>query len=216
MNGEMELDKYLVIVSKNEPLTPEKENWFKNNFDYVPYTDEDGQSCMEAETYKAYLKLVEIMKKKYHIDVDSHSAWRSVETQQKVFDELTEEYSLTWAQEHVAKPGTSEHHTGLAFDLRFKPTVVAEALRDQFNEVAKRTGIRKKVFSIMAKEGAALGLILRYQKGKEEVTGVRPEDWHFRYVGVEHAMEMYKSGQCLEEYVKQLKDKNQTKKVGSR
>ena len=54
MSNGTTLDQYLIIVSKDRPLTEEKEQWLKENFEYVPYTDEAGQSYMEAETFKAY------------------------------------------------------------------------------------------------------------------------------------------------------------------
>ena len=212
MNNENMFDKYLIIVSKAVPLTEDKEEWLKENFEYVPYTDEDGQSCMESETFKAYIALVELMKKKYHIDIDSHSAWRSIDTQKKVYQDLAKNHTDEWMKSHVATPGESEHHTGLAFDLRFKYTFVPEFLRSKANTLAKKVGIRKKIFEIIEKEAVQFGLIKRYPANKENVTGVAEEDWHFRYVGPEHAKEIYESGMCLEEYVKELKLKNEKAK----
>lgn len=208
-----ELDKYLLIVNDKNPLTKEREEWLKENFEYVPYKDEDGDSCMEVETYKAYTSLVKLMKTKHKIDVDSHSAWRSIETQQKVYNELAKTYSKEWLDSHVASPGASEHHTGLAFDLRFKLSIVPESLRDSANEIAKRTGLQKKVFKLIEKEALQFGLIKRYSADKKNLTGVNEELWHFRYVGVEHAKAMYESNLCLEEYVRLLESKNESKKV---
>ena len=88
MEQQLDLDKYLIIVNKNHPLTPEKEELLKKTFNYVPYNDEDGESCLEEETFKAYTALVKHMKNKYFIDVEARSAWRSIETQKKVMEEL--------------------------------------------------------------------------------------------------------------------------------
>lgn len=215
MNNQTDLDKYLIIVSKNEPLTPEREEWLKENFEYVSYTDEDGESCMEVETFRAYTALVQLMKKKHHIIVDSHSAWRSIATQEKVYNDLSKKHTQEWMKTHVALPGESEHHTGLAFDLRYKFAIVPEVIRSGANTVAKKLGIQKKVFKVIENEAVQFGLVKRYPANKESITGVKEEDWHFRYVGVEHAAEMYNSNLCLEEYVQtlSLKDKSIKTKV---
>lgn len=212
MNNDNKLDKYLIIVNKNLPLTEEKEQWLKENFEYVPYIDEDGESKMEIETFKAYTALVQLMKKKHHLIVDSHSAWRSIETQKKVYEDSKKLHSDEWIKTHVANAGESEHHTGLAFDLRFKFPFVPENLRVKANSLAKKVGIRKKVFKIIEKEAVQFGLIKRYPEGKFESTGFDEEDWHFRYVGVEHAKAIYESGMTLEEYVKDLKLKSEKTK----
>lgn len=216
MNFKNDLDKYLVIINQNEPLTQEKEEWFKENFEYVPYRDEDGESCMELETFKAYTSLVKLMREKYHIVVDSHSAWRSIATQEKVYQDMLKIHTEDWVKDHVAIPGASEHHTGLAFDIRFKHILVPEFLRSKANAIAKATGKRKKIFEIIEKEAVQFGLIKRYPKDKQLKTGVREEDWHFRYVGVEHAKAMYESGMCLEEYVKELRLKSSKTKEAVR
>lgn len=216
MEQQVNLDKYLIIVSKDKPLTPEKEEKLKEMFTYIPYTDEDGASCMEEETFKAYNALIKLMKKKYLLDVDSHSAWRSVATQAKVYEELKEKYGEEWAKTHVATPGTSEHHTGLAFDLRFKYAFVPESLRGKANDVIKKIRMQKRIFEIIEKEAVQFGLVKRYDSSKEAITGVKGELWHFRYVGVEHAKAMSEKGLCLEEYVKLLKEKNQKEEANVR
>ena len=203
------IDKYLLIVSKDYPLTEEREAWARENFEYVAYKDEDGESYMELETFKAYTALVNHMKKHHHIIVDSRSAGRTRETQEKVYEELAIKYGEEWAKTHVTTPGTSEHHTGLAFDLRFKLSIVPEALRQQANTLAKKTKLQRKIFKLIEREAVQFGLIKRYDEEKKDITGVNGELWHFRYVGVEHAKKIYEEGLCLEEYVELLKNKTQ-------
>lgn len=209
MSTEKDLDKYLIIVSKFIPLTEEKIEWMQENFEYVPYTDSDGESCMETETFKAYTSLVKLMKKKYNLVVDAVSAYRSVSTQEKVYQDLSKEYGEEWAKTHVALPNQSEHHTGLALDLRFRYAFVPESLREQANSIAKRTGLQQKIFQIIEKEAVQFGFVKRYHSNKESITGVKEENWHFRYVGIENAKKMYETGMCLEEYVKELKLKKE-------
>lgn len=213
MSNVNELDKYLIIVSKKLPLTEEKEAWIKENFEFVPYTDEDGKSFLESETYKAYISLVKLMKEKYHINVDSHSAGRTIERQEKVYNDMLLKHGKEWVEKHVAVPGESEHHTGLAVDLRFKHVFVPEFLRSKAYSLAGKTGIKKKIFQIIEKEAIQFGLIKRYPSGKEAETGINEEFWHFRYVGIEHAKAMYESKMCLEEYVKDLKLKSENQKA---
>ena len=213
MNSENKFDKYLIIVSKSLPLTKEKEDWLTENFEYVPYTDEDGQSFMEAETFKAYTALAQLMKKKHHIDIVSHSAGRTVAAQEKVYQDLAKTKDKEWMESHVANPGESEHHTGLAFDIKFKHVLVPEALSGKALTLASKLGLKKKIFQTIEKEAVQFGLVKRYHADKESVTGVKEEDWHFRYVGVENAKKMYESGMCLEEYVKELKLQNEQSKI---
>lgn len=198
------LDKYLIIVSKAEPLTPEREAWLETNFEYVPYTDEDGNSKMEAETFKAYTAFVEYMKKTHHLDIDARSAFRSVHTQEEVYQQMVAEYGEQWAKDHVAPPGTSEHHTALALDFRYKPSIVPEVLRAQAIAIAKKTGLHKKAFELIEQEAVNFGFIKRYDASKQKETGFPGEAWHFRFVGKEHAKAIHSSGMCLEEYVKLL------------
>ena len=89
------------------------------------------------------------------------------------------------ALKSVAEPGCSEHQLGLAFDMNvpgktFKGTKQCKWLHEHCWEY---------------------GFILRYQEGKESVTGYVAEAWHIRYVGVEHALKIRDLGMCLEEYL---------------
>ena len=85
-------------------------------------------------------------------------------------------------EESVAVPGTSEHQTGLAVDI---------------------TGTQK-MYDWLEKNSWKYGFILRYPDDKIEITGIKYEPWHFRYVGKSLAKEIYESGLCLEEYLEAL------------
>ena len=107
-------------------------------------------------------------------------------------------YSPTDAKEKagtvVAVPGTSEHQLGLAVDL-----VSSEYV--QLDEGAEKTD----VYKWLVKHCHEYGFILRYEKDKQNLTGVTWEPWHYRFVGRYHAKAMYDAGLCLEEYVKLLR-----------
>lgn len=97
----------------------------------------------------------------------------------------------------VAVPGTSEHELGLAFDIVDK----SYQLLDEGQE---KTPVQKWLME----NAWQYGFILRYPSDKSAVTGIIYEPWHYRYVGKALARELYQSGQCLEEYLAELKAEN--------
>lgn len=124
-----------------------------------------------------------------------NSSWRSREEQQRILDETIaayveqgygEEAARTQALRTVAEPGASEHETGLAIDV----TSELHTNRDD-----------SAVHAWMAKNSWRYGWILRYPAGKEDITGIDNEPWHFRYVGPDAARVMHEYGLCLEEYL---------------
>lgn len=90
------------------------------------------------------------------------------------------------AKEWVAEPGTSEHELGLALDIN---AADGEEPWD--------------VYTWLADNAYNYGFILRYPKGKETITGIEYEPWHYRYVGREAAADMYHQGLTLEEYLRE-------------
>ncbi|MCI1956164.1 MAG: M15 family metallopeptidase [Oscillospiraceae bacterium] len=122
------------------------------------------------------------------------SAYRSTERQGELFQEEIENYSKTCptyaealasAEKSVAKPGYSEHATGLALDLN--------GVKDGFDQT--------DAFRWLTRNAQDYGFILRYPKDKQSITKIKYEPWHYRYVGAENAKAMKQSGLCLEEYL---------------
>lgn len=96
--------------------------------------------------------------------------------------------------ESIAVPGTSEHETGLALDVCSAGWFVSHAdLTADFDQTA--------AFRWLSAHAADYGFILRYPKDKTDVTGITYEPWHYRFVGLENAQKIVKSGLCLEEYL---------------
>ncbi len=91
----------------------------------------------------------------------------------------------------VTVPGTSEHHLGLALDIL---TGSYTSMDDGFGET--------KAGKWLAENAPDYGFILRYPRGKEEITGIIYEPWHFRYVGEKYSKDITEKGVCLEEYLK--------------
>ena len=121
--------------------------------------------------------------------------YRTEKEQQALYDEkvqayINEGYSRSRAErtakEWVALPGTSEHQLGIAVDIN------ADKSKCSNNEV----------YAWLAENAHEYGFILRYPQGKLEMTGTSYEPWHYRYVGVDAAQEIYNENICLEEYFK--------------
>lgn len=126
-----------------------------------------------------------------------YSAYRSYERQKNNYNHLTETYMSDYhlSREEAAKkaatvilpPGTSEHNLGLCMDVC--------NVYDSF--------VNQKEYTWLTENAYRFGFILRYPKGKEDVTGIVFEPWHWRYVGVEWAKQIQDSGLCLEEFLEQ-------------
>lgn len=114
-----------------------------------------------------------------------YGAYRSTEFQQKLYDD---DLAQTGAEEstRVAKAGFSEHESGLAFDFTTFPDYDYQGEGE---------------YSWFTENCYKYGFIIRYPAGKENITKIQSEPWHFRYVGNPHAYYMTKNNLCLEEYI---------------
>lgn len=131
------------------------------------------------------------------MQISAVSGWRSKREQEAIFDQSLKENGLDFTEKFVAKPGCSEHQTGLAIDLGLKqPTI--DFIRPDFPYAGICQTFREKAIPY--------GFIERYPQGKEDITGIAHEPWHFRYVGAPHAAIMAKMSFTLEEYLSFLKD----------
>ena len=120
------------------------------------------------------------------------SGWRSRAEQQAIWDDTLAREGEAFTRQYVASPGCSEHETGLAIDLGLAAPHI-DFIRPHFPDEGVCRAFRRRA--------ADYGFILRYPAGKEHVTGIAHEPWHFRYVGVPHAGRMAALGLTLEEYL---------------
>lgn len=121
------------------------------------------------------------------LSVDSTTSnYRSYSYQSTLYQNYVSAYGKASADTFSARPGYSEHQTGLAFDLR--------------EPGGGSLLTNSKATSWVAKNAHKYGLIVRYQSGKEWITGYQAEPWHVRYVG-DIATSIYNSGLSLEEYL---------------
>lgn len=124
------------------------------------------------------------------------SGWRSRAEQQQIWDDSMAENGEDFTRKYVAIPGCSEHQTGLAIDLALRSDSI-DFIRPDF----PYDGVCGRFRAI----AADYGFIERYPAGKEKITGIAAEPWHFRYVGRPHARLMRDMGLTLEEYVELLR-----------
>ena len=122
------------------------------------------------------------------------SAYRSFEYQQNVWDTTAETSGEEYAKAYVATPGYSEHHTGLAVDIGI---FYSDGSQGSFSESQNAVW--------MDDHSSEYGFIRRYAEDKVDITGISNEKWHFRYVGIPHAVYMKQHNLCLEEYLDYLR-----------
>ncbi len=122
------------------------------------------------------------------------AGYRSYKYQKQLFDKQVQEYrnegfsqsnAVSATRQTVADPGTSEHHTGLAFDITVAGTI--------FKGTPEQKWLHKNCWDY--------GFVIRYQEDKEDITGYIAECWHIRYVGLPHSQDMRDRNLCLEEYL---------------
>ena len=170
------------MVEIHEPMGSKIDLSYINRLDVVAYA---SFKLMQAEA----------LKNGYEIFIDS--SYRSYEYQERVFSSVTREKGLEHATKYVAPPGGSEHQTGLAFDVIFRRN----------NEMIEEQKETDPEIIWLFENSYKYGFILRYPKGKEEITGFNFEPWHFRFVGLELARELKQNNQTLEEYYSLKKSK---------
>lgn len=178
----------LILVNANHHVRK------KNMKTIVPLTAENEGVRLEA---KAAATLTQLLRDIEHSDeIVPVSGYRSAEEQEAIYKGSAELYGKEFTRKFVALPGRSEHQTGLAIDLGENREDI-DFICPQF----PYTGICGR----FRDRAPRYGFIERYTEGKESLTGISPEPWHFRYVGYPHAEIIRDMGVCLEEYIEYVK-----------
>ncbi|MFL8800628.1 MULTISPECIES: M15 family metallopeptidase [unclassified Clostridioides] len=176
----------ILLVNKTNGISKDyaPENITKVNIPFVEEATEEEKQ-MAGEPAKAVEDLVKQANEE-GIQFLGSSAYRSYNTQQDTYTKRVKSQGQEKADEYVAKPGHSEHQTGLCIDLT--------------NPERWFVGSTKEAIWL-AENAHKFGFIIRYPKGKEDITGTAYEPWHIRYVGKDIAEEIYSRGLTLEEYL---------------
>lgn len=121
----------------------------------------------------------------------AYSGYRTYEYQKGLFNRYAEKDGYDNAVMYSAKPRHSEHESGLAYDIGGSDQ--SYWLEEEFEGTEEGIWLRDN--------GHRFGFILRYPKDKTYITGYIYEPWHFRYIGIEHATNVYEMDITLEEYL---------------
>ena len=158
-----------------------------SNYDanLVSISDELGGGKMNVDAYEYFKKMCEAAKKD-NINLKSVSAYRSYSTQEKIYKNYVSKDGQEKADTYSARPGHSEHQTGLAVDIN---TASSSAHFENTKE-----------YAWLIKNSYKYGFILRYPLDKTYITGYKYEPWHYRYVGIDVATKMYNEDITFEEY----------------
>jgi D-alanyl-D-alanine carboxypeptidase len=122
------------------------------------------------------------------------SGHRSYDFQEILFNQKVEKDGEVEAMKWIAKPGGSEHHTGLALDFSIYHS---KGRSQDYSGNGKYRWINENAY--------LYGFIVRYPEEKSDITGIEYEPWHFRYIGIPHSYIATEYGMCLEEYIDYLK-----------
>lgn len=178
----------LILVNERFPLSSLIEN------ELIATDKQNKGILMAAEAVSFLLSIFRVMN--CMEEIVPVSGYRSKKEQTQIYMDSLNENGEEFTKKYVALPNHSEHQTGLAIDLGLnkkdidfiRPDFPYEGICDSFRKIAPK-----------------YGFIERYQKGKEVITGIAHEPWHFRYVGYPHSMIMEIYSFSLEEYMDFLK-----------
>lgn len=182
--------EYLILVNKTHGIGKNYEP--KDLETAKPVADDragEYQKLRKAVS-KAFSRLSKGAKAKGYV-IKLTTGFRPYDYQKTLYKQYIQADGKKKAEQYSAKPGYSEHQTGLSADVS-SPSVDYELTR--------RYG-KTKEGRWLAKNAHKYGFIIRYPKGREDLTGYEYEPWHIRYVGKDAAKEIYEQGITLEEYL---------------
>ncbi len=176
----VDFSKALLLVNKYHGLVST----------YVPSNMIQAQGCgkplMVKEAALAYDLMCEAITKD-GIGLSQWTAYRSYSFQKGIYDNYLKHYSQAYTDTFAARPGFSEHQTGLAVDVSSTNENFST-----FEETDSYTWLKQNAYKY--------GFIIRYPKGKEDITGYKFKSWYYRYVGIKTAKTITELGITLDEY----------------
>lgn len=182
----------LILVNKTHPIPDGYE---------VPLATFSGSMKCDERVLESLLNMLSAAKKD-NVDLLVCSPYRDMELQTRLFEKKINLYmgmgysymdAYRISSEKVTVPGASEHQIGMAFDI---VTGSHATLDYEFADTQAGKWLKE--------HGREYGFILRYPRGKEYITGIEFEPWHYRYVGVEAATYIMDNELTLEEFIEGL------------
>ena len=141
---------------------------------------------IKKEAYDAFYNL-SMAAKKENLTIVANSTYRDYNYQASLYKRYKNNKGQTYADNYAARPGHSEHQTGLAIDVSTLNSSI-----DTFHETDE--------YKWLLNNAHKYGFILRYPEGKEFITGYNYESWHYRYVGIEVATQIKNENITFDEY----------------
>ena len=178
-------DSILVLVNKNNKLDSK---YKPKDLEVIDLKYSNKDKYLRKEAKEAFEKLSDDASK-LNLSIIAVSTFRSYSYQKNLYLDYVNKKGKEYADLCSARPGHSEHQTGLSLDV-----MGSNKDYNKFDE--------SKEFNWMINNAYKYGFILRYPKGKEHITGFKYEPWHYRYVGKEPAKIIHDNNITLEEYKK--------------
>lgn len=179
--------EYLIIVNKynylDETFAPDDLVTISTKYSWGSY----GTHTIRKDVFDAFLKMHEDANNN-GIYLMINSSYRDFKSQTIVYNNYLKNHGEAYADKYAARPGYSEHQTGLALDI----FSIDGALRNTFKDSPAYAWLKDNSYKY--------GFILRYPEGKENITGFSFEPWHYRYVGIDAAKYIYENQITFEEY----------------
>lgn len=177
-------DGFLIIVNKFYHLDKSYERTDLQNINLAYAYANNSAAEIVIEKFK---QMRDDIEEEMNVHLMVNSSYRSYEDQEEIYNEF-KKVSLKYADSYAARPGYSEHQTGLAIDI----TSLEHPTANEFKESEEYKWLKENCHKY--------GFVLRYPEGKEHITGYSTESWHFRYVGEEAATQIYKENITFDEY----------------
>ncbi|MCI9303898.1 M15 family metallopeptidase [Clostridium sp.] len=188
-------NQYFILINRENRLS---ENYVPDNLieissRFLNYAEDDNLESTASEALNRMFNAA----MEDGISLIGVSGYRSYDMQRRLYDTRMMREGEAQTRSYTAEAGASEHQTGLAIDI----------LSDEYS-VLDEGFENTRAFKWLNENCYKYGFILRYLKGKEDITGYNYEPWHFRYIGNEEAaMEIMNRGLTFEEYINEIKGK---------
>ena len=180
---------YNMLVNKHRKLGAK---FIPDGLSTIPssLTSEKGLKANKVAIEEAKKMIADAKKEGMNIIINS--AYRSYKDQEEVVSTYQKLYGDSYIEKYVLKPGFSEHQTGLGFD---------------FGSTTSKIFVESNEYKWMEKNCYKYGFIHRFKTNYEDVTGIKNEAWHYRYVGKKIAKYCYTNDITLEVYYARFLDK---------
>ena len=195
VNIKLDLPVYTDTIETSDPdsllVLVNKYNHLPKNYSPKDLVNVDGaygnKVPMRSIIKDDFLKLQEAAKKEININLMPTTAFRNENFQTTLYNNYVKKDGVLKADKYSARPGYSEHQTGLAIDLK--------------NTALNNTRLTDDNYNWLSNNAYKYGFIIRFPKEKENITGYQFENWHIRYVGHDIAKIIYDNNLTLEEYI---------------